>query len=99
MIDSISQEYENLKGFVDDVNSLRQRTWNGSFYQSDRPSPSKPRKEERVRDLIDTYYPYLCFPKTAGGLQGLSNLPFSQLELFFNEAYRRAVSRMKQLEK
>jgi hypothetical protein len=83
-----------LKEFVSDVNALRQGTWDGRFYQSDRPTPLQPRNQERIRDLIDTYYPYLHFPKKAGNLIKLTSMPFQKLEPFFNEAYKNAVARI-----
>ena len=99
MIDTeVSEEYENLKEFVQDVNALRTGTWDGSFYQSDRPTPLQPRKEERMRDLIETYYPYLHFDKKAGGLNGLSSMHFRQLEPYFNGAYISAKARIKEIE-
>jgi len=103
MIDSTDrEEYENLKDFVKDVDALRTGKWDGKdFYQSDRPTPLQPRNEERVRDLIETYYPYLHFGtlKQTGGLEGLCKMSFAKLKPFFDFAYTLAVVKIKEIEK
>ena len=93
-----TEEYENLTEFVRDVNALRQGTWNGRFYQKDRPEKLQPVKEERIRDLVDTYYPFLRFSRKAGGLIKLTRMPFKKLEPFFDEAYKNAVARIEHID-
>ena len=95
------EEYENLKDFVKDVDALRTGKWDGKdFYQADRPMPMQPRNEERVRDLIETYYPYLRFGelKKTGGLEGLCKMPFAKLKPLFDFAYALAVVKIKEIE-